>query len=267
MTYTQKNNPFNKSSNGNSNSNKIAENITDFLVPKTNLDYAASILPGGVGGSKMISKLAKTKLGSKIVSKIPGASKLFETASTATKQTKGFDFGKKSKHNWTGKKNIHMGHGPEVVQKQLNEMKSIGYNLDKIDFDASKLTPKDVKFRGSVHGRGIVEVNTPSGPQLFYKSSGTAGKKGAGTGGTTEGMWQPYGGHAGKKDWFIKDGIDSKTGKLVNQPSAPISEGYENFYNSKSFRDISGNLDRLAVQGDFQQHILKGQKLASKMNK
>ena len=83
-------------------------------------------------------------------------------------------------------------------------------------------------------------------------------------------MWQPYGGHAdvaNKKGWFIKDGIDPKTGKLVNQPNAPVSEGYENFYNSRSFRDISGNLDKLAVQGDFQKHITKGQGYASKMNR
>ena len=79
-----------------------------------------------------------------------------------------------------------------------------------------------------------------------------AGKKGAGTGGTTEGVWQPYGGHAdvsGRKGWFIKD------------------KGYENFYDSKSFRDIAGNLDRIAVQGDFQKHITKGQGYASKINK
>ena len=251
MAYAQKNNPFKKvfgedgNLNGNGNPNTIAENITDFLVPKTNLDYAASILPGGVGGSKMISKLAKTKLGSKIVSKIPGASKLFETASTTTKQTKGFDFGKKSTHNWTGKKDIHMGKGPEVVDRQLNEMKSIGQNLDEMNFDASKLTSKDVKFKGIVSGRSVVEVNTPGGPQLFYKSTDYSGKG-------VEGMWQSYGGHAdiaGRKGWFIKD------------------KGFKNFYDSKSFRDIAGNLDRIAVEGDFQKHITKGQGYASKMNK
>jgi len=145
-----------------------------------------------------------------------------------------------------------MGKGPEVVNRQLNEMKSIGQNLDEMNFDASKLTAKDVKFRGDIGGRSVVEVNTPSGPQLFYKSSGMAGKKGAGTGGTTEGMWQPYGGHAdvsGRKGWFIKD------------------KDYESFYDSKSFRDIAGNLDRIAVEGDFQKHVLKGQRLASKMDR
>ena len=62
-------------------------------------------------------------------------------------------------------------------------------------------------------------------------------------------MWQPYGGHAdigGNKGWFIKD------------------KGYENFYDSKSFRDISDNLDRIAVQGGFEKHITKSQSLASK---
>ena len=258
MAYTQTNNPFKKASdgngnsNGNSKSNTIAENVTDFLVPKTNLDYAMSFLPGGVAGSKTLSKLAKTKLGSKIISKIPGVSRLLKTATTTTKSRKGFDFNKTSKYNWTGKKDIHMGKGPEVVDRQLNEMKSIGQNLDEMNFDASKLTAKDVKFRGDISGRSVVEVNTPSGPQLFYKSSGMAGKKGAGTGGTTEGIWQPYGGHAdvsGRKGWFIKD------------------KDYKSFYDSKSFRNIAGNLDRIAVEGDFQKHILKGQKLAPKMDR
>ena len=51
-------------------------------------------------------------------------------------------------------------------------------------------------------------------------------------------LWQPFGGHAthnipghGKVDnWFIKDA------------------GYKDYYGSKSFRDIAGNLDRVAAE-------------------
>jgi hypothetical protein len=251
MAYTQKNNPFKKVSNGDSNNQNtdIAKTVTDFVTPQNTLELGLSAL-GGVAVGKFGTKFLKTKAGQKLISKFPSLKNLTKPISQSTKKAE-FNFKpKESKFNFTGKKDIHMGKGPEVVQRQLNEMKSIGGNLDEISFDATKLTSKDVKFRGSVSGRSIVEVNTPSGTQLFYKSSGLAGKKGGGTGGTTEGMWQPYGGHAdvaGRKGWFIKD------------------EGYENFYNSKSLRDISGNLDRLSVEGGFQQHITKAQAHASKI--
>ena len=261
MAYVQKNNPFKQKTDNNnggkknqfdyskkvdySNSTATSKAIVDFLTPQNTLELGLEALPGGVGVGKLGTKLLKSKYGKKLISKFPSLEKLTKPISTSTKNTKrkGFDFNKKT--NFTGKKDIHMGSGPEVVNRQLNEMKSIGQNLDEMNFDASKLTAKDVKFRGIVSGRSVVEVNTPSGPQLFYKSTDYSGKG-------VEDMWQSYGGHAdvaGRKGWFIKD------------------EGFKNFYDSRSFRDIAGNLDRIAVEGDFQKHIKKGQGYASKINK
>ena len=82
-------------------------------------------------------------------------------------------------------------------------------------------------------GRPIVEVDIGGGQtQMFYKSTGKGGKLNE-AGKSTAGMWQPYG-HMDRmirgenaKDWFIKN------------------EGYKDFYGSKSFRDIAGNLDRI----------------------
>jgi len=121
----------------------------------------------------------------------------------------------------------------------IGGMTEQGKNLDAMGYDVSKMLNKDaVKFHGIQGGRTVMEVALPSGSsQLFYKSSGLAGKSGKGVGGTTEGMWQPFGGfanitHQGRpnKNWFIK------------------SKDYENFYGSKSFRDISGNLDKIAAE-------------------
>jgi hypothetical protein len=127
----------------------------------------------------------------------------------------------------------------EVTNNALDYMKQKGKDLDKDYgyFNYEDLTQDNVKFHGVKHGRSVAEVELPDGStQLFYKSSGLAGKKGAGVGGTTEGLWQPYAGHAnvpGSQNWFIKDA------------------GYEDFYGSNAFRDIAGNLDRLSHQGGW----------------
>ena len=139
--------------------------------------------------------------------------------------------------------------GVEGIQGALTGMKNTGKTLDNMNFDASSLINKNVINHGSVHGRQVVEVALPNGQtQLFYKSSGLAGKSGKGVAGTTEGLWQPFGGHATTNiggnnidNWFIKDA------------------GYENFYGSNSFRDISGNLDRIAAEEgwDMSEQLLK----------
>ena len=83
-------------------------------------------------------------------------------------------------------------------------------------------------FHGVDDGRSVVEVALPDGrTQLFYKSTDMS-KKGVGD------MWQPYGGHSyhpsTTDDWFIKDA------------------GYENFYDSKSYKDIATELDRHMIE-------------------
>ena len=171
------------------------------------------------------------------------------------------------------KKDLHVRNKMEDVEKvaefKLNEMRSIGKNLDNISFDATKLTPKDVKFRGVIGKRSIVEVRLPNGKtQLFYKSTDFSGKG-------VEDMWQPYAGHMdlpGNEDWFIKDLSEKHAAELLAKGQQPLipsvmgksGGGFKEFYDSKSFRDIAGNLDRLAVEGGFQKHITKGQGYASK---
>jgi hypothetical protein len=116
---------------------------------------------------------------------------------------------------------------------EIPRMKQLGKNLDANKFDVSSLTKDNITFKGRSGGRTIVEVDLGNGQkQLFYKSTGSARKTGAGTGGTTEGLWQPYAGHSRdiQKGWFGKDA------------------GYEDWYKSKSYRDISGNLDVLATK-------------------
>lgn len=139
--------------------------------------------------------------------------------------------------------------GYSISENELNAMKQQGKDLDENFgyFDYSDITHENAKFHGVKNGRPIAEVELPNGKtQMMYKSSGLANKAGDGVGGTTEGLWQPYGGHANmpnaafgitdggvNKDWFIKDG------------------GYKDYYGSKSFKNLSGQMDRLAQDGKW----------------
>ena len=135
------------------------------------------------------------------------------------------------------------GRSPEGIQDALRSMKSQGKHLDEIGFDVNDVIAPNVINHGNKFGRQIAEVALPNGQsQLFYKSSGLAGKKGAGKTGTTEGLWQPYGGHASTgaiDNWFIKDA------------------GYENFYDSNSFRGIANKLDEIESGWDMSKQVLK----------
>jgi len=135
------------------------------------------------------------------------------------------------------------GGSPEGIQDALRSMKSQGKHLDEIGFNVNDVIAPNVINHGNKFGRQIAEVALPNGQsQLFYKSSGLAGKKGAGKTGTTEGLWQPYGGHASTgaiDNWFIKDA------------------GYENFYDSNSFKAIANKLDEIESGWDMSKQILK----------
>ena len=135
------------------------------------------------------------------------------------------------------------GRSPEGIEDALRSMKSQGKYLDEIGFNVNDVIAPNVINHGNKFGRQIAEVALPNGQsQLFYKSSGLAGKKGAGKTGTTEGLWQPYGGHAsiGATDnWFIKDA------------------GYENFYDSNSFKAIANKLDEIESGWDMSKQVLK----------
>jgi hypothetical protein len=120
---------------------------------------------------------------------------------------------------------------PEV----LKALRQRGKNWDKVGIQGKDLLHKDmINYHGTYHGRPIVEVRMPDGSsEMFYKSSGWAGKEGAGVNGTTEGMWQVYGGHANSpqsSNWFIKD------------------KDYQNYYGSNTFKDIADNMDNALIQ-------------------
>ena len=135
------------------------------------------------------------------------------------------------------------GNSAQGIDDALSAMKSQGKYLDEIGFNVDNVIAPNVINHGNKFGRQIAEVALPNGQsQLFYKSSGLAGKKGIGKGGTTEGLWQPYGGHAtnnGTKNWFIKD------------------SGYENFYDSNSFKAIAEKLDEIESGWDMSKQVLK----------
>jgi hypothetical protein len=142
----------------------------------------------------------------------------------------------------------------QITNGRLGFVRNLGKELDDAKFDANWINTEHLRFHGTPHGRSVVEVAVPGKThqtQLFYKSSGLAGKAGEGVKGSTQGLWQPYGGHATVLhndgpivDWFIKD------------------NGYKTYYNSKSFRDISKRLDDLTKEAGFD---MSGQASAYKM--
>ena len=91
-----------------------------------------------------------------------------------------------------------------------------------------------VNYHGTFAGRPLVEVKMPDGSsEMFYKSSGWAGKKGNAANGTTEGMWQVFGGHADTpttSKWFIKD------------------KDYQNYYGSNTFGSMANNMDNALMK-------------------
>ena len=122
--------------------------------------------------------------------------------------------------------------------RQLDQIKGSGAYWDDVGIPGKDLVSKTdmVEYVGTKSGRPVVNVKMPDGTtQSFYKSSGWAGKAGDGVGGTTEGMWQPFGGftkHPKVKngDWFIKDA------------------GYKDFYGSQTYKDIAGELDNALIK-------------------
>jgi hypothetical protein len=204
----------------------------------SNFSFIGADKSGGLGALKAIGKGVKGLLG------LRGA---------ADDVAKGFNY-RKGFGNPYEKLNVtdDMFKGPvdygvdytgEIAKGRLDFVRNLGKELDDINFDAGWITPEHLKFHGSPSGRSVVEVALPGKThqtQLFYKSSGLAGKSGQGVKGTTQGLWQPYGGHATLlhpqgpvHNWFIKD------------------HGYENFYNSKSFKDVANRLDDLTKEAGF----------------
>lgn len=131
-----------------------------------------------------------------------------------------------------------------TIQNALDAIRAQGKYADDIGFQIKDLVGENIQYLGNQSGRTIVNVPLPNGKsQLFYKSTDLAGKG-------TEGLWQPYGGHASVRDfpgrgyvenWFIKD------------------SGYADYYDSESFKNIANKLDEIATeQGwDMSKQILK----------
>jgi hypothetical protein len=123
----------------------------------------------------------------------------------------------------------------EAVGDVLTSLRKRGAKWDQAGAKGEELLHPDmINYHGTYAGRPIVEVRMPDGtPEFFYKSSGWAGKEGAGRHGTTEGMWQPFGGFSdtpATTNWFIKD------------------KGYKDYYGSNTFKTMAENLDNALMQ-------------------
>lgn len=146
--------------------------------------------------------------------------------SLANKGSKNLDIDATPNIEFQGAQKFDYSDVPEV----LSGLRQRGQNLDQLGVKGSELLHPDmVNYHGTYSGRPIVEVKMPDGSsEMFYKSSGWAGKQGAGTDGTTAGMWQVYGGHSkspNADNWFIKD------------------YGYTDYYGSNTYKEMAENLN------------------------
>tara|TARA_R110001599_G_scaffold231463_2_gene430687 strand:- start:1760 stop:2713 length:954 start_codon:yes stop_codon:yes gene_type:complete len=195
-----------------------SEAITHFVTPQNNLELGLEFAAGGVGVGlgKGVSKLAKTKLGSKLVNKVPWLKSLTKPITKGSKGTKGtkktdFDFSKK--HDYSGGKpkggvdggfsddaikkmnaNIDRYGQPDptlygkpktklefnrVVQESTEGVGAMGRNMDNAGITIKNLDPKkSIKKIGvSDSGQEIYEVTYPNGEKLkFWESTGSANK-------------------------------------------------------------------------------------------
>ena len=193
--------------------------IAGFFTPESVGEAMLGVLP--VGGKGISKWLTKSKMGKKVLNKIPGLSKLF-TKSKVVKN-KPIDFSKS--RDFSGKAKQMQTTGG-VSGKGIKVDKNYKYET----FDA-KTTPRSVtnatnvkgtdldnfvKGKPTVYtkehitklpskgGRPFVKVDLPNGgEQIFYKSSGTGGKAGS------KGEWIPFEGFR-PGGWFVKTGSKGK---------------------------------------------------------
>ena len=276
---------------------KVGDAIADAFISDNPymalLDVATMGSIGGLGGKKFIKNfLTKSASGKKLVEKLPFLAKL--TEKVASPKNAGFEFAEAQEFNrvlkneikasglvaeggvaapnWS--KGILMSEkaGAKGITSQIKGMKARGKYLDDIGFDASKMDNRNVVFHNDPrgHGRVVAEVALPGGQtQLMYLSGGTANKAGKGVGGTTEGMWQPFMGYSdevptgwvkNKAGEYVATGVKKAKDWHIKSPD------YENFYGSKSFSDIAGQLNRIAAEEgwDLSKQVFKSGKKIKK---
>jgi len=189
--------------------------ITEFITPQNQLELALSAFGGaGTGGGKLGTKLlTKTKLGRKLVSKIPGVSRWLKPLPKTTKTKKGFDFNKKTDYSGGGKPKggVDGGLSDDVIKKMNTNVDrygqpdptlygkpksklefhkiirestegvgALGRSIDDAGITIKNLDPeKSVKKIGTNNsGQVIYEVTYPNGEKLkFWESTGTGMKK------------------------------------------------------------------------------------------
>ena len=208
-----------------------SEAITHFVTPQNKLELGLEFAAGGVGVGvgKGVSRLAKTKLGKKLISKVPWLKNLTKPITKGTKGTEKTDFDFSGKHDYSGggKPKGGVDGGSIKVDKNykyetfdakttprsvtdathvkgadiddfITSTKADGMDFSKMDYSGSitKLPNKS--------GRQFVKVDLPNGgEQIFYKSSGTGGKAGS------KGEWIPFEGFR-PGGWFVKTGSKGK---------------------------------------------------------
>tara|TARA_R110002020_G_scaffold29814_1_gene94168 strand:- start:29705 stop:34690 length:4986 start_codon:yes stop_codon:yes gene_type:complete len=218
--------------------------------------YGASFLVPGVSGAAYKGSKAAYKAATKTPYKVP---------------------------KWASREVPNYGHYDDVFKVEMKNMKTRGSDLDALiksgKFNINDIPGENIVFHGTGHaGRAIVEVPMPGGgSQFFYKSTDASSLAMDGYSKGVKDMWQPFGGFADKP--YTKSMIAKRNNKLIEKGYDHThprwlkegdthswfmkDSGYEDFYGSQGFRDISGTLDKHMMEQGWDmsgQLILQGTK-------
>ena len=215
------------------------DNVVDANALETSLDFVGSLPFIGMAGKAVGTggKLLKTgQLASKLddaIRVMPGAQSFNSGPGSLINDVRSgvneLRYAVSSKPKVPVEKGLKYKYSR--VPERLDHIKGTGQYWDEVGIPGNEITHPDMlTYRGTRTGRPVVDIKMPDGSTAsFYKSSGWAKKQGVGKAGTTEGLWQPFGGFSDNPtwgpNWFIKDG------------------DYLNWYGSKTYKDMAYSLD------------------------
>ena len=180
-------NPSNDKSN-------FGTKVAEFLTPDNAMTAAIDVVSGGFGGKGINRFLTKTKLGKKLLNKIPGLSKILEKT---PKRNKDFDFSSNpyDKYNVNikrygsgdpalypkideGSQVANLRKLDEVITHSTQGVNRTGKSLEKAGYKVQDLSVDNVKKIGvNDSGQEIYEVTYPNGETLrFWQSTGKGSK-------------------------------------------------------------------------------------------
>ena len=227
----------------------VGEKVGEFMTPTNKLEFALSGLGGvGTGAGKWGTKfLTKTKVGRKLVNKIPFVANLLKKQDVVKNQgfkafgTKGTKGGVAGATTGKQAKLQKYGDWSPTNEKGMQDMlRQKSKNLDEFLKGVKGKTvynKQNTRYLGKQGGRPVYEVDLPNGEKMkFYESTGWGGKVGS------KGKFIPI---EGTQTRYYPKGTIRKGKDVSGQPYEWFNKGGSKATykgkNYKGFEDAGGN--------------------------